>query len=94
MDFATDLTNIMERNGLVYPLIKAAGIGYVSGHRKTDRMEDVVCAEQIGNGCGDRNWWSHLEIHNGYSGGKLSRTADKGISERIRLRYSESTNST
>jgi hypothetical protein len=28
MDFAADVTNTMKRRGNVYPLIRAAGIGY------------------------------------------------------------------
>ena len=81
MDFATDSTNIMKRNGQVYPLVRAAGIGYSVGHKRSDDMEDGVCSAQIGN-C--EGIWSHLQKHNSYNGGQLSRTVDKEISNRMR----------
>ena len=84
MDFATDSTNVMKRHGQVYPLVRAAGIGYGYGHRRSKNEEynkKGVCAEEIGPECGD--WWSHLKTHNSYNGGQLSRNVDKDISKRI-----------
>ena len=52
MDFATDQTDIMDRNGNVYPIVKAAGMGYSIGHKKMVWTDDGpmqgCCSAQIG----------------------------------------------
>ena len=52
MDFTTDTTDIMDRKGNIYPLAKAAGLGYGIGHKKMVWEEDGdmqgCCTAQIG----------------------------------------------
>ena len=52
MDFATDQTDLMDRNGNVYPIVKAAGMGYSIGHKKMVWTDDGpmqgCCSAQIG----------------------------------------------
>merc|ERR1712127_1147701 len=85
MDFTVDVTNIMKRKGgNVYPLIRAAGIGYYDGSTATrrygeERQDDYddegpplsLCETQISEECS--GWWDHLATHNNYDGGALSR---------------------
>jgi hypothetical protein len=95
MDFTADVTNIMKRRGNVYPLIRAAGIGYYDGSTATrrygeDRQDDYddngappsLCETQISDACS--GWWSHLETHNNYDGGALSRRVAEERVSRVR----------
>ena len=74
MDFTADTTDIMDRRGNIYPLAKAAGLGYGIGHKKMVWTEDEepkgCCTAQIGPDCGD--FWSHVAEYNKYNGAQMS----------------------
>ena len=80
MDFATDSTNVMRRDGHVYPYVKSAAIGYGYGHEKHDEhVPNGPCTDQIAVDCPD-DGWEHLETHNSYNGGALSRNVEEKMS--------------
>ena len=71
----------MRRDGHVYPYVKSAAIGYGYGHEQhDDHAPDGPCRSQIAPECtGDH--WDHLETHNEYGKGGLSRKVEyHGIS--------------
>lgn len=83
MDFATDSTNVMKRNGHVYPYVKSAAIGYGYGHKKHDDHEYGSCTDLLEIECHDgQDGWHHLETHNKYNGGGLSRKVEEKIKEK------------
>ena len=82
MTGAADLSNFMDKYGVVFPIIKALALGAFFGnkHRRQDEEFPGVCA-QIAPDCGD--WWSHIDTANEYDGGAISRNVAE---ERIQNR--------
>ncbi len=80
MDFVADVSNTMDRNGAVYPFVRAGTLGYGYGHRRSDDLPDGVCA-QIAEDCG--SWWGHLETVNNYDGGSMSRRVAQNTGEAL-----------
>ena len=107
MDFVTDVSNTMSRNGAIYPYIRALTAGYIggSGIRRSDDFDVClilyqiisvilslynyflyaffqVCAEKIAPDC-NHGWWAHLDRHNEYNGGHLTRNVQKSIRKSV-----------
>jgi len=101
VNLLVDVTNTFDRGpaGTVFPMSRAATMGYTYGHKKfglgEGECEDVCC--QIAPDCADGpdekgdyvrgiNWWTHLGTANGYSAGALTRKADFVEQKKIRDR--------
>jgi len=69
-----------DRNGDVYPIVKAAGMGYSIGHKKMVWEEDGpmqgCCTAQIGPDCG--SFWDHVKEYNEYNLASDSRRIKPG----------------
>ena len=80
MDFLTDATNVMDRNGAVYPFIRSGTLGCLYGQRQNRRQDDEesdvcnVLVDTCSDGLID---WHHLETVNGYKGGDIQRTIQR-----------------
>ena len=74
MDFVTDVSNTMSRNGAIYPYIRALTAGYIggSGIRRSDVFD--VCLIDI-------LFWSNHNVHKSSSG--LCFWASNPLNERF-----------
>ena len=91
MDFAADATNVMDRQGAIYPYARAATIGYWKGGEPVERedgdysgvcnqiSEDLCAMDRVSDHKGHRwtGWWSHLPVANQYEAGAIARTNGK-----------------
>ena len=72
MTGASDVTNLMDKKGVIFPIFKAIFLGSMFGnkHRRQDG-EEGICGSTYSD-CG--SWWDHLDTANQYDGGRLGRT--------------------
>ena len=88
MEFIVDATNVMNKRGVVYPVVKASTLGYTFGRKVLRRSDDDydedyedgpfdMCAT-LYEDCGD--WWGHLTKANEYDGGAITRKIEEKAS--------------
>ena len=75
MTGASDVTGMLDKYGVIFPIVKALFLGSMFGnkHRRQDGEDGGggVCVNEYAD-CG--SWWDHLNTANSYDGGRLSRT--------------------